>query len=200
MNENKEIRKSEKEPLIHSVYDTVEMLVMAVITVFLIFMCFVRPCRVDGDSMKNTLEGGQMLLISSLFYTPKTGDIVVFHQTSETDLRFNEPIVKRIIATGGQYVMINAEAGKLYVSNDDVFTEDEVVSEEYAYFDNGKFEDYYKISGKIYEVPDGSVFVLGDNRNNSADSRSPIIGLVDERRILGKVILRITPFDKFGTV
>ncbi len=200
MNENKDKKSTEKEPLIHSVYDTVEMLVMAVIAVFLVFMCFVRPCRVDGTSMNNTLENGEMLLVSSLFYTPSQGDIVVFHQTSETDLRYNEPIVKRIIATGGQYVMIDAEAGVVYVSDDKNFTADEALDESYAYYEDGIFKDHYRVSGKVFEVPEGHLFVMGDNRNNSADSRVPAIGLVDQRRLLGRVILRITPFDKFGTV
>ncbi len=196
--ENKD--KQEKESLIHSVYDFAEMLVFAVIVVFLLFMSVVRPCRVDGDSMNNTLEHGEMLLISDLFYTPRAGDIVVFHQTSEIDLRFNEPIVKRVIAVGGQYVKIDTELGKVYVSNDDSFSEDEVLKEDYAYLDVGYWEDDFYISGRVIQVPEGSVFVMGDNRNNSADSRYFIIGTVDCRRILGKVIFRLTPFEKFGII
>ena len=191
---------TKKQGLIHAIYDFAEMLVVAIIIVFLLFMTAVRPCRVDGDSMNRTLTHGEMLLISDLFYTPKQGDIVVFHQTSEVNLRFNEPIVKRVIAVGGQYVKIETELGKVYVSDDDSFSEDEVLTEDYAYLDRGYMEDYYGISGKVTYVPEGSVFVMGDNRNNSADSRYDIIGTVDVRRILGKVILRVTPFDEFGTV
>ena len=190
----------EKQDLLHAIYDFAEMLVVAIVIVFLLFMTAVRPCRVDGDSMNRTLTHGEMLLISDLFYTPKQGDIVVFHQTSEFNLRFNEPIVKRVIAVGGQFVKIDTELGKVYVSDDDSFSEDEVLKEDYIYLDKGYWEDYYGISGKVTEVPQGSVFVMGDNRNNSADSRYEIIGTVDVRRILGKVILRITPFDKFGTI
>lgn len=189
-----------KQDLLRTVYDFAEMLVVAIVIVFLLFMTAVRPCRVDGSSMNNTLEHGEMLLISDLFYTPKQGDIVVFHQTSEVNLHFNEPIVKRVIAVGGQYVKIDTELGKVYVSDDDSFSEDEVLKEDYIYLDRGYWEDYYNISGKVTEVPMGSVFVMGDNRNNSADSRYEIIGTVDVRRILGKVILRVTPFDKFGTI
>ena len=187
-----------KQGLLHTIYDFAEMLVVAIVIVFLIFMTAIRPCRVDGSSMQKTLEHGEMLLISDLFYTPKQGDIVVFHQTSEVNLRFNEPIVKRVIAVGGQFVKIDTELGKVYVSDDDSFSEDEVLTEDYIYLDRGYWEDYYGISGKVTEVPTGSVFVMGDNRNNSADSRYEIIGTVDVRRILGKVILRVTPFDKFG--
>lgn len=189
-----------KQGFLHTVYDFAEMLVVAIVIVFLLFMTAVRPCRVDGASMNNTLEHGEMLLISDLFYTPKQGDIVVFHQTSEENLRFNEPIVKRVIAVGGQFVKIDTALGKVYVSDDNIFSEDEVLKEEYIYLDKGYWEDYYGISGKVTEVPVGSVFVMGDNRNNSADSRYDIIGTVDVRRILGKVILRVTPFDKFGKV
>lgn len=199
MNENTKSRQ-EKEPLLHTLYDFAEMLVIAVIVVFVLFMAAIRPCRVDGDSMNKTLEHGEMLLISDLFYTPKTGDVIVFHQTSELDLRYNEPIVKRVIAVGGQYVKIDTELGKVYVSDDESFSEDEVLKEDYAYLDRGYWEDYYRVSGKVFHVPSGSVFVLGDNRNNSSDSRYEIIGMVDCRRILGKVICRLTPFDKFGKI
>ncbi|MBO4979311.1 MAG: signal peptidase I [Clostridia bacterium] len=190
----------QKETLIHTVYDFAEMLVLAVAVVFLIFMTLARPCRVDGTSMNNTLEDGEMLLISNLFYTPTKGDIVVFHQTSELDLRFNEPIVKRVIAVGGQYVRIETELGRVYVSDDDTFTEDEILQEDYIYLEGGAWRDDFDISGDVIQVPEGSVFVMGDNRNNSADSRYFIIGPVDCRRILGKVVLRVTPLDKFGKV
>ena len=191
---------SQKETLIHTVYDFVEMLVLAVAVVFLIFMALARPCRVDGTSMNNTLEHGEMLVISKLFYTPTQGDIVVFHQTSELDLRFNEPIVKRVIAVGGQFVKIETELGKVYVSDDNTFSEDEVLQEDYIYLEGGAWRDDFDISGEVIQVPEGSVFVMGDNRNNSADSRYFVIGPVDCRRILGKVILRVTPLDKFGKV
>ncbi len=199
MNEEKK-DNLQKEPFLHTVYDFAEMLVLAIIVVFLLFMSTVRPCRVDGDSMNQTLAHNEMLLISDLFYTPKQGDIVVFHQTSELDMRFNEPIIKRVIAVGGQFVKIESELGKVYISDDDTFTEDEVLHEPYIYLEGGVFEDDFGISGKVTQVPEGSVFVMGDNRNNSADSRYFVIGTVDCRRILGRVILRLTPFSKFGAV
>ena len=194
------MNEEKKESLIHTVYDFAEMLVLAVIVVFLIFMTLARPCRVDGTSMNHTLENGEMLLISNLFYTPKQGDIVVFHQTSEVDLRFNEPIVKRVIAVGGQYVKIKTELGRVYVSDDEIFTEDEVLTEDYIYLEGDQWDDPFGISGKVTHVPEGSVFVMGDNRNNSADSRYFVIGPVDCRRILGKVMIRVTPLNKFGKV
>ena len=150
--------------------------------------------------MNNTLLDGERLVESNLFYTPKQGDIIVFHQTSEIDDRFNEPIVKRVIATGGQFVRIDYTAEKLYVSNDEIFTEDEVLNEaDYAYFSNGRWNSSNG-SAQIYAVPAGHLFVLGDNRNVSADSRDERVGFVDERRVLGKVLFRLTPFSKFGKV
>ena len=82
----------------------------------------------------------------------------------------------------------------------DTFTEEEVLDEsQYLYLEFGKWKEH-GMPSKVFEVPEGHLFVLGDNRNNSADSRSPQVSFVDERRVLGKVLFRITPFSKFGKV
>ena len=182
-----------------SLYDLVELLVIAICTVLLIFSFGFRLCKVSGDSMNQTLQNGEMLLISNVAYTPKQGDIVVFHQTHEARTDLNEPIVKRVIATEGQFVQIDFLSAKVYVSDDDVFDDNEVLEESYAYLMGGRmFPSYPTVQS--WPIPDGCVFVLGDNRNNSLDSRSNEIGCVDTRRILGKVVLRITPFSEFGVV
>ena len=188
-----EVKEKRVSPPPRFLFDMIETFVIAVCVVFLIFMSGVRFCRVDGDSMNNTLYHGENLIISNWFYEPKAGDIVVFHQTSEDFLWLNEPIVKRVIATEGQFVKIDTEAALVYVSEDDLFTEDEALSEPYAYLMGGVMHDSAGISGTVFEVPKGCVFVLGDNRNNSTDSRSASIGFVDTRRILGKVVLRLSP-------
>lgn len=185
----------QKQSFAASMYDVVEMFVLAVVFVILLLTLFFRLCRVDGPSMNQTLQDGEPLIVSDLFYTPKNGDIIVFHQTNgerETTSplnRFNEPIVKRVIATGGQYVKLDYAAKKVYVSDDETFDETDVIDESYAYFDTNEWIQRSKVTE--YHVPEGYLFVMGDNRNNSADSRSPEVGFVDERRVLGRVLFKL---------
>ena len=199
-NESKTTNKFDK--LLASLFDFAELFVIAICAVILFFTFGARLCRVDGDSMLQTLHDEEMLLVTNLGYEPTQGDIIVFHQTHPTYQRLNEAIVKRIIATEGQYVYIDYETAKVYVSDDDVFDESDVIEENYDYINNlaGVIVEPYYARGKKYHVPEGHVFVLGDNRNMSLDSRSNEIGMVDERRILGKVVLRLTPLDGFGRI
>ena len=199
MNRKSSVQAIEKSSAA-ALFDYVEMFVFAAAFVVLILLFGCRICEVSGPSMNKTLQNGERLVISDLFYTPKQGDIIVFHQTSEIDDRFNEPIVKRVIATGGQHVKIDFEQNKVYVSDDAVFEENEVINEKsYAYFGaSGKWREAQKGTAQAtWQVPEGHLFVLGDNRNDSADSRDARVSFVDERRVLGKVLLRIAPFSIF---
>ena len=166
--------------------------------VVLLLIFGARLCVVSGDSMKNTLFHGEQLVVSDLFYTPRSGDIIVLHQTGSI---YNEPIVKRVIATGGQHVRIDYMNSKVYVSDDATFTEDEIIDESsYAYFDKtGQWKEAASLTApEDFAVPEGHLFVLGDNRNVSADSRTDEIGMVDARRVLGKVLFRLAPFKIFS--
>ena len=195
LNSNKEQNNSFSANLV----EYVEMFVFAVILVIMIMTFCVRLCEVDGPSMNQTLQHGEKLLISDLFYQPKTGDIIVFHSTDSDVSYYNKPIVKRVIATGGQYVKIDYVMKQVYVSNDDTFTQDEILDESnYAYYDNGIFDEaLLGVETKTFSVPQGRLFVMGDNRNNSADSRNVHIGMISESCVLGRALLRLSPFTVF---
>lgn len=193
MLENKTEKK--KTSFASELIDYVEIFVFAVCAVLLVFSFFVRVCRVDGPSMNNTLIHNEILITSNIAYKPQQNDIIVFHQTNEQRNVFNEPIVKRVIATEGHFVKIDFENSIVYVSEDNVFDASDILDEsEYVFIDGGR---YYMNGTMETYVPEGKIFVMGDNRNHSSDSRSESIGLVDTRRVLGKVVLRIFPFEKF---
>ena len=156
-------------------------LVMYVSIVIVAFLLLFRIIVVSGDSMYSTLlDGDLMLLISNTFYRePEQGDIVVVSKESFDD---GTPIVKRVIAVEGQIVDIDFEQGIVYVDG-------LPLDEPYVNTPTNRDE------GMEFPllVEEGCCFVLGDNRNNSRDSRDPDIGLVDHREILGKVILLVFP-------
>ncbi len=193
----------ERQSLAHSVFEWIELFVLA-FTVVLLLMTFIgRHSPVVGESMLPTLEEGDVLIVSDIAYTPKNGDIIVcqspWGQCEKDAIGFNEPLVKRIIAVGGQEVDIDFYTWSVYV--------DGVKLEEDG--ENGyKIKKYDNMPMRAYNdgitfpliVPEGYVFVLGDNRNGSIDSRSAMIGLIDERFIVGRVVFRLLPFDRIGTV
>jgi signal peptidase I len=198
--DKKEKPKSFWEWLASELYDYVEMFVFAAMAVLLLFTFGLRLCTVRGPSMEQTLYDGEQLLVSGFAYKPKQGDILIFHQTSDIYEEFNEPIVKRVIATEGQWIDIN-RATQTVIVYDEGRENPQILDESaYRYFDSGEWELPFAMSFPV-RVPENHVFVMGDNRNHSSDSStSAIIGFVDERRILGRVICRLTPIQKFGPV
>lgn len=166
--------------------------------ILLVFLLLFRVVVVSGPSMNQTLvHGDYLLLINNVFYSePKQGDIIV---AAKESFKNGEPIIKRVIATEGQWVDIDFDAGIVYVNG------------------NPMEEPYANTPTNLYEgvdfplmVEDGCIFVMGDNRNESKDSRSIEIGQIDKREILGKAIFLFLPgrdpitnkqyFDRIGAL
>ena len=163
-----------------------ESLMGVLIAFVVIFTFVVRLFGVDGMSMYPTLEDRSIMLVSNLGYTPAKGDIVVLRKDG---FYSNQPIVKRIIATEGQTVDIDFDDGVVYVDG-------KALDEPYV---NEPVHDRENFEGKI-TVPEGCVFVMGDNRNASTDSRDARLGCVDERYIMGRVYFTLFPVKNIGVV
>lgn len=169
-------------------YFWTQALVMALVALILVFTLVGRVIGVVGNSMVPTLHWNDLLLLQSIGYTPEQGDVVVLRKESF----MAEPIVKRVIATGGQHVSIDYASSTVTV--DGVVLDEPYINEMMGY----PIDTEMTISDVV--VPEGSIFVMGDNRNHSSDSRHQRLGTVDERYVLGRVLCVIFPFSSFGTV
>ena len=172
--DTKKDKKEEKMTL----YDWVQCVVGALVIGILLFMFVGRVIGVKGSSMYPTLHDTDRIIISDIMYEPKYGDIVVL----QTDTFGPDPIVKRVIATEGQTIDINFDEGVVYVDG-------EALDEPYT---NSPTYNRLDFTGAV-TVPEGCIFVMGDNRNRSTDSRASSIGMVDKRCVLGKVYIIAVP-------
>ena len=171
-----------------TVLDWAEELVIAVVLIAVVFTFFFRIITVTGTSMVPNYNAGDRVLVTGSALGIEQGDVVVITNVLE------EPIIKRVIATEGQTVNFDYETKAVLVDG-------KPVDETQFGLQNGITELPYT-SFELLEfpqtVPKGCVFVLGDNRSVSEDSRYKVVGMIDRRDILGKAVFHIFPFQKIG--
>ena len=175
---------------IKTLYEWLEEIVIALTLVILVFTFLFRVVTVTGESMLPNFVEGQKLIVTNLGHSVEQGTVVVITNV------LNEPIIKRVIATEGQTVDIDYETGVVYVDG-------EAVDETQFGLENGiTTRPYSTLEAMVFPqtVPEGCVFVLGDNLSVSKDSRYTEVGMVDTRHILGEAVFTLYPFDRFGVI
>ena len=172
----------EKRTLAQTLVDFVSVIASSIVAIMIIFTFVFRIVGVSGPSMMETLQDGDWLIVSAFITEPERGDIVIITQPNA----FNEPIVKRVIAIEGDTIDIDFENATVKING-------KIINEPYlgspTSIDEGAWQ--YPITLK-----EGQVFVMGDNRMHSSDSRSPDIGLIEEHYILGQVLMRFSPITE----
>lgn len=188
--------------LYREIISFIELIIITLFLMTMIFTYVLRIATVNGDSMKNTLISGDRLITTAFCNSPEQGDIVIIYAGDAVTLDENrnlkinkglrKTLVKRVIAVEGQTVEIDFERGAVYV--DSVMLDESYITG-LTHMDEGAFTGQYPVT-----VPKGYVFVLGDNRQVSKDSRSSELGFVAVKNITGKVLMRISPLETFGFV
>ena len=181
--------KEEKEGFAGDLFAWLQALSFALLILMVIFTFFGRIIGVDGSSMLPTLTNGDLLFLQCAGYEPEQGDVVVLHKSFSVT---SEPIVKRVIATGGQSVHIDYSTSTVYVDGEAL---------EEPYLGEPMLQPGSESMQQTdWDIPEGSVFVMGDNRNNSSDSRVDSLGAVDNDYVLGKALVVLFPFSHFGSI
>ncbi|MEG1819348.1 MAG: signal peptidase I [Oscillospiraceae bacterium] len=171
-------------PMVLNIYEWAGTIVTSFLFVFILLAFVFRIATVSGSSMEPTLQNGNSIIVSNLESRYNYGDIVVVSQPNFLD----ENLIKRVIAVGGDTVDIDFEKGNVFVNG-------KKLNEPYLNsLTTRRFPDNFSFP---ITVPNGDLFVMGDNRNNSLDSRSQSIGFIDERYVFGKAYLRILPFGEW---
>lgn len=179
-----EAPKPEKNKISFELADFLLSMIKVITTVLLLLTVFFRYATVVGNSMQPSFAPGDRLISSDFFYTPKRGDVVVVYDSES----HHRPLIKRVIGLGGDVIDIDASAGVVYRNG-------KALDESYVY-------DATYRRGDIsypYTVPKGRIFVMGDNRQGSHDSRFEAVGPIRVSAVIGKVLLRFYPFDRFET-
>lgn len=189
-----EQKKGKYTKIKKDIFEWLDVAVVSIIFVILLLTLMFRVVNISGESMENTFFGNEKIIISNIFYKPDYGDVVVISRNIDNSSEevAKQPLIKRVIATEGQTVDIDFDKGIVYVDG-------KALVENYTKTPtNLKYDIEFPVT-----VPEGCVFVMGDNRNKSIDSRSSTIGtngMIDERYILGKAIYRIWPFSRAGSL
>ncbi len=167
---------------VNAAFDFIKTIVFVMAVVALLFTYFIRDVNVVGSSMYDTLHAGDKVILTTFNYTPKSGDIVAIN----TENLIEKRIIKRVIATEGQLIDIDYKTGDVYVDGI-------IISEDYLYSATNKPDDAFALP---CVVPENHIFVMGDNRLISFDSRDTGIGLVSCDDIIGKAQFVFYPFDR----
>lgn len=176
-------------------YDWVRCILIAISIVVVCLTFVFRMVEVDGRSMENTLLNADKVIVTDMFYTPHNNDIIVISHATN----YNSPIIKRVIAIGGQTVKLDYDNQKIYV--DGVELNEPYIKESTFSARDNRDEFYLPTDSEgNFVIPDGQLFVLGDNRGVSLDSRSPEIGLIRVNDVIGKAQFVVWPFSRFGNV
>ncbi len=191
-----DIEKASYKPFANAM-DWAGSLVYAVLAMIVLNLFAFRSITVDGESMNNTLQDQDRVIATNFFYTPARGDIVVIQADrvqNYVTYKYGEPIIKRVIALAGDTIKFDFDKGEVYLkkAGENDF---ELLEEDYIAAPTLNSLDRH--TGEEHTVPEGCVFVMGDNRNRSLDSRSLIVGDVDTDLIMGKAFVRLFPIDQF---